>query len=103
MPNTGAAETSATGRSYVRRVTEEARFRIVLQESADGDLSGVNIYLNSAGQLELLRVLARLGPSSRHAHLDELLTPVEGDREIVSANVVFTDGAADLAHSPPDA
>lgn len=83
-------------------MSDEHRFRIVLQRSSNGEPSGLNIYLNSAGQLELLRVLARLGPSNRYEHLEALLTPVEGEREIVWADVIFTDGRGDVAHAPPN-
>jgi hypothetical protein len=79
---------------------DELRLRFVPQLDDDGAAVGVNIYMNSAGQLALLRELAALGPSNRHAHLDALLTPM-GTRDLVAINVVFTEGRGDIARAPP--
>lgn len=81
-------------------MNEEPRVRFVPKVDDDGTVVGVNIYVNSAGQLELLRHLAALGPSNRHTHLEPLLTPAD-DQDIVWADVVFTEGQGDIAHAPP--
>ena len=78
---------------------EEPRFRIVFEQVESGTDSGVTIYMNAAGQLELLRRLAALGPSNRHEHLEDLLTPVSSN-EATWADIVFTEGRADVAHAP---
>jgi hypothetical protein len=78
----------------------EPRFRIV-RPGEGNPTSGVTIYVNAAAQLELLRTLAMLGPGNRHVHLEQLLTPA-GTHDLVWADVVFTEGRADVAHAPPD-
>jgi hypothetical protein len=81
-------------------VNEEPRLRIVLATDGDGTTSGLTIYMNSSGQLALLRALATLGPSNRHTHLEALLTP-SGEADVTWADVVFTEGRGDVAHAPP--
>jgi hypothetical protein len=56
--------------------------------------------MNEGGQLALLRALSRLGPSHRHVHLEEILTPA-GDSDVEYVDVVLTDGRGDVAHAPP--
>ncbi len=73
--------------------------RMVLRSSEDGQQT-LTIYMNDGGQLELIRLLARLGKSDRHVHLDGILTP-EGAADIDEVVAVFTEGRADIAHAPP--
>lgn len=79
---------------------EEPRLRIVFKQAESETDSGITIYVNAIGQLELLRRLAALGPSKRHDHLGDLLTPI-GSNEASWADVVFTEGRGDVAHAPP--
>ena len=81
-------------------MTEEPRVRIVFPQGEDDTISGVTIFVNAAGQLELLRALATLHPGNRHVHLERLLTPAGSD-EAAWADVVFTEGRGDVAHAPP--
>jgi hypothetical protein len=55
-------------------MTEEPCVRIVFPQGEDDTISGVTIYVNAAGRLELLRALATLHPGNRHVHLERLLT-----------------------------
>ena len=80
---------------------DENRLRFVPQLDDDAAVAGLNIYINSAGQLALLRELAMLGPGNRHTHLDDLLTPA-GTADMVFVNVVFTEGHGDITHAPPE-
>jgi hypothetical protein len=81
-------------------MTEEPRVRIVFPQGEDDTISGVTIYVNAAGQLELLRALATLDPGNRNVHLERLLTPAGSD-EAAWADVVFTGGRGDVAYAPP--
>jgi hypothetical protein len=78
---------------------EERRLRIVAARSGAEALA-LTIYMNEEGQLALLRALANLGPGNRHVHLGDLLTPA-GPLDIAVADVVLTEGRADVAYAPP--
>jgi hypothetical protein len=77
---------------------DEPRLRMVL--SGDDGQQMLTIYMNDGGQLELIRLLARLGKSDRHVHLDGILTPA-GAADIDEVVAVFTDGRGDVAHAAP--
>ena len=74
--------------------------RIVARPDEDGRWV-LTIYINSGGQLKLIRALAALGPGRHHTHLADILTPVSGDLDIHDADVVFVEGRGDIAHAPP--
>ena len=79
---------------------EEPRVRMVLRSSEDGQQT-LTIYMNDGGQLELIRLLARLGKSDRHVHLDGILTP-EGAADIDEV-VAVSRKAGPISHTlrPP--
>ena len=78
----------------------EPRIRIVATPDDDGKPT-LTIYLNEAGQLLLLRTLARLHSADRHTHLDRILTTA-GESDIGDADVVLVEGRGDIAHAPPN-
>jgi hypothetical protein len=79
---------------------EEPRIRLVATADPDGGPPILTLYLNESGQLLLVRTLAGLAPWHRHVHLANLLT-VAGTSDISEVDVVFVEGAGDVAHAPP--
>lgn len=66
----------------------DGRIQIVTQPQ-DGDaVPGLTIYVDDAGRKRLMSLLAGLGPSDRHFHLEPYLT-VERDGDVAWADVVF--------------
>lgn len=77
----------------------EPRIRIVATPDDNGRPT-LTLYLNEAGQLLLLRMLAGLGPTNRHLHLADVVARA-GESDIRDADVVLVKGGGDVAHGPP--